>query len=44
VSRDSGSELGTVKITNISIGGKSGFVGIELDYPSGCLYNLVSHC
>ncbi|XP_065907298.1 uncharacterized protein [Dysidea avara] len=35
ISRSGGSECGTVKVINVSIGGKPGFVGIELDFPSG---------
>ena len=36
VSRASSTEYGTVKATNVSIAGKTGFIGVEMDLPSMC--------
>ncbi|XP_065906919.1 uncharacterized protein [Dysidea avara] len=35
VGRSGGDECGTVRVVNVTIGAKTGFVGIEMDLPSG---------
>ena len=36
VSRTNSTEYGTVKAVNVSIAGKTGFIGVEMDLPSMC--------
>jgi len=37
VTRTGGDECGTVRVVNVAIGTKTGFIGIEMDLPSMCV-------